>query len=234
MKQADYLKMGVAMALGATALATRSKSRSVSAVSGFAGAVLLGFTAVEVARASGRRRIAAARTEVARTITIQRSADDLYAFWRDLGNLPRVFTHLESVTALDEVRSRWKSKGPAGTTAEWIAEIIEDVPGASMAWRSMPGSDIEHEGRVQFLPAPGDRGTEVHVRLGWAPPAGSVGVAIAKLLHAEPSQQIGSDLRRLKQILETGGVTRSDASIHRGMHAARPSDDVARIDWRVQ
>jgi uncharacterized membrane protein len=229
---ADYLKLGLALACGATALATRSRSRNLCIISGFAGAALVGLTAVGVTRRELHRRRELG-TEIVRTITINRSVDDVYAYWRDLTNLPRVFTHLESVQPSSELRSEWRTKPIAGTSATWNAEIVEDVPGAAIAWRTVDGSDLEHEGRVQFLLAPGDRGTEVHVRLCYAAPGGVVGAVMAKLLGADPAQRIGTDLRRLKQILETGAVMRSDASIHRGMHPARPLELPARADWRI-
>jgi uncharacterized membrane protein len=210
--------MGLALACGAIAIATRSRSRTLCATSGFTGAALLGFTAVDMLRTQRSRR--SAPIEITRTTTIQRSADELYEYWRDLENLPRFFAHLVSVTPIDDARSLWIAKGPLDTRVEWSSEIVEDVPGVAIAWRSRPGSALEHEGRVRFEPAPGDRGTEVHVRLCWTPP---VGQAIGKLLAVLPAHEIGTDLQRLKQILETGGVIHSDASIHRGLHPARPA-----------
>jgi uncharacterized membrane protein len=79
---------------------------------------------------------------------------------------------------------------------------------------------------VQFRSAPGGRGTELVVALHYSPPAGMLGAAVAKLFGEEPGQQIAGDLRRFKQVLEIGEVMASDASVHRGMHAARPS-------WRM-
>jgi hypothetical protein len=87
----------------------------------------------------------------------------------------------------------------------------------------LPDSEITNEGSVRFERAPGNQGTEVHVELIYQPPAGALGALLAKLFGEEPKQQIKSDLRRLKQVLETGEVTHSDASIHRGTHPAQPS-----------
>lgn len=159
---------------------------------------------------------------VRRSITVGRTPEELYAFWRNLENLPRCMSHLESVQAIDDRRSRWVARGPAGTRIEWQAEIIHDEPGRRIAWRSVPGSSVENHGVVRFVPTPGDRGTEVHVAFEYRPPAGALGAAVARLFGEEPSQQIQGDLYRLKQVMELGEVVRSDASIHAGMHPAQP------------
>jgi len=159
---------------------------------------------------------------VLRSITIDRSPEEVYAFWRDFENLPRFMEHLESVQVTGERRSHWKAKAPAGRTVEWDAEMTEDVSGERIAWRSLPGTEVPNRGVVRFLRAPADGGTEVHVDLHYEPPAGRAGAVIAKLFGEEPELQLASDLRRFKQVLETGEVVRSDASIHQKMHPAQP------------
>ncbi|HEX5817912.1 MAG TPA: SRPBCC family protein [Gemmatimonadales bacterium] len=159
---------------------------------------------------------------VVRSITIDRAPEEVYAFWRDFENLPRFMEHLESVQVTGERRSHWKAKAPAGRSVEWDAEMTEDVSGERIAWRSLPGADVPNRGVVRFLRAPADGGTEVHVDLRYEPPAGRAGAAIAKLFGEEPELQLASDLRRFKQVLETGEVVRSDASIHEKMHPAQP------------
>ena len=161
-------------------------------------------------------------SHVSKAITINRSPDEVYRFWRDFENLPRFMAHLKSVQSVNG-RSHWQAKGPLGTTIEWDADVVEDRPNELISWRSVAGADVNNRGSVRFRAAPGGRGTEVVVELTYEPPAGSLGVAAAKLLGEEPAQQIAGDLRRLKQVLETGEVMHSDASIHRRMHAARPS-----------
>lgn len=159
---------------------------------------------------------------VQQAITVQKTAEEAYTFFRDLEHLPSFMWHLESVVE-ENGRSRWRAKGPLGTSIEWEAEVVEDRPGECIAWRSLPGADVPNRGRVTFTPAPGGLGTEIGVELSYDPPAGALGVNIAKLFGSEPSQQVSADLRRLKQVLETGEVLHSDASIHRGMHPARPA-----------
>lgn len=188
-------------------------------------AAVAGVAALDVygsRRASETEGSHALPIEVRKTVTIYRPPAELYAFWRKLENLPRFMEHLESVRVLDERRSAWTAKGPVGSQYEWQAEITEDRPGELISWRSVPPSDGFNTGTVTFLPAPGDRGTEVHVELRYKPPAGPLGAAIAKLFGKEPGQQILSDLRRLKQVLETGEVMHSDASIAAGPHPAQP------------
>lgn len=141
-----------------------------------------------------------------RTVTIMRSPEDLYARWRDLARLPEVMAHLESVTPIDERRSRWVARGPAKTRIEWEAEITADEPGRLIAWRSVEGSDIENAGSVRFTPAPGGRGTEVKVLLSYELPAGRLGEAAATLVGESGDQNVREDLRRFKQLMEIGEV----------------------------
>jgi uncharacterized membrane protein len=151
-------------------------------------------------------------SDVRATVTIARSPDEIYAFWRDLENLPEFMTHLEQVLDQGGGRSHWRARGPAKTSVEWDAEIVVDEPGRRISWRSIPGADVENEGLVEFTRAPRDRGTEVRLRMSYAPPGGAVGRGAAKLLGEEPKQQVTDDLRRLKQLLEAGEVVRSDGS----------------------
>ncbi|WFE99131.1 SRPBCC family protein [Micromonospora sp. WMMD964] len=177
------------------------------AVAGIAAVDLL--SAVRIGRAR-RARARVIRMEIG--VTVNRSPAEAYRFWRDVENLPRFMAHLESVRADDLRRSHWVARGPAGRHVEWDAEIIDDQPNKSITWRSLPGTGVPNAGRVRFVPAPGDRGTEVRVELRYAPPAGSLGRTVAKLFGEEPEQQVRDDLRRFKQVLETGEVVRSESS----------------------
>jgi uncharacterized membrane protein len=143
---------------------------------------------------------------VRKAITIYRSPQEVYSFWRDFQNLPRFMRHLESVRVLDGKRSHWVAKGPAGSHFEWEAEITEDRPGEIISWRSLEGADIDHFGSVRFGEAPRHDGTEIHVELSYFPPGGSLGSLVASLFGREPGQEVQSDLRRLKQIMETGEI----------------------------
>lgn len=163
---------------------------------------------------------------VKKAITINRPLEEVYRFWRDLANLPRFMAQIESIEVRDERRSRWVAGGPAGKRVEWDVEIIEDRPNERIAWRSASDGEVGGAGSVRFRRAPGGRGTEVVAEVGYHPPGGPIAAAVAKLIGEEPGRQVDGDLHRLKQVLETGEVLLSDASIHRGPHPARPSGEI--------
>ncbi len=143
---------------------------------------------------------------VDRAITIDKPRNEVFRFWRDLANLPRFMKHLESVQQLDNGRSHWIAKAPAGRTVEWDALIHSEVENERIAWRSLPGAHVDNAGTVLFSDAPAGRGTEVKVELQYNPPAGVLGALVAQIWGEEPGQQIQEDLHRLKQLLETGEV----------------------------
>ncbi|HYK41695.1 MAG TPA: SRPBCC family protein [Thermoanaerobaculia bacterium] len=140
------------------------------------------------------------------SVTVNRPAGDLYRYWRNLENLPRVFSHLMAVREIDSRRSQWAARAPAGAIVEWEAEIVAEREGEVLSWRTVEGSDVVHRGSVRFRSAPGERGTVVSVSLEWVPPAGPAGRAFAKLLGEDPGSRLREDLRRFKQVLETGEV----------------------------
>lgn len=181
-------------------------------------------------RVAGREQVAGSGVHVEQAITINRPRSEVYGFWHNFENLPRFMAHLESVTVLDEGRSRWKARAPAGTTVEWEAETVEDRPNERISWRSLPDATVPNSGTVQFKDAPGDRGTEVLVELRYQPPGGKIGALIAKLFGEEPEQQVKGDLKRFKQVMETGEIVHSDASIHRGPHPAQPPEDLSDVE----
>jgi uncharacterized membrane protein len=149
---------------------------------------------------------------VRRAVTIARPAHEVYAMWRNLERLPEFMSWVLSVRDLGGGVSHWVVKTPVGTTIEYDAEITEDVPNRRIAWRSLAGASVPNAGTVTFLDAPGGRGTEVVIELQVAAPLG-------KTIAGHEAQ---GDLRRLKQVLETGEVLLSDASIHKGPHPAQP------------
>ncbi len=146
------------------------------------------------------------------SITVNRRPEEVYGYWHRLENLPNFMYHLESVQPDEGGRSRWAARAPAGTTVEWEAQVVENVPNQVIAWRSLEGADVPNSGSVRFRPAPGGRGTEVILELEYAPPGGAIGAASARLFGEEPLQQAKDDLRRFKQVIETGEVTRSDGT----------------------
>lgn len=145
---------------------------------------------------------------IGRTVTVNRPSQELYAFWRDFANLPRFMDNIRSVETLDERRSRWTIEAPAGTSVKFVSSIVADEPGRLIAWESEDGADVRNSGRIEFLDAPG-RGTMVRATISYDPPAGAAGRMVAKLLQREPNVQARRDLRRFKQLMETGEVTSS-------------------------
>jgi len=145
-------------------------------------------------------------TIVGRTVTINRPRSELYAFWRDLSNLPRFMENVKHVEVVGPDRSHWTVKAPAGSTVEWDAVITEDRPNELLAWASTQESTVRHSGSVRFRDAHGGRGTEVTATIIYDPPAGVLGKAIAKLSGREPKVQARRDLRRFKQLMEAGEI----------------------------
>jgi uncharacterized membrane protein len=148
----------------------------------------------------------AREVHVETSIAIDKSPEELYAFWRDLKNLPLFLNNLESVTESDVSKSHWVAKGIGAARVEWDAEIYNEVENELIAWRSLENADVVNAGSVRFQKAPTGRGTYVRVTMNYNPPAGKLGATVAQLLGAEPTQLIKEDLRRLKQIMEAGEV----------------------------
>ena len=140
------------------------------------------------------------------TIYISRSRPEVYRFWRNLENLPRFMQHLDSVRVLDERRSQWVAKAPAGMTVSWEAEIVNEVENELIGWRSLPGSRVDVGGSVRFEDTP-DGGTTVRVSLQYNPPAGTLGRAVARLFGEDPSEQIREDLECFRELMETGSIS---------------------------
>lgn len=159
--------------------------------------------------------------KVTAAITIDRSASDLYAFWRDVENLPRFATYLESVTTTDKIRSHWRAKMPHGPALAWDATIVEDRPDQRITWKMEPGklASVFESGEVRFDPAPGGRGTEVHLTL-WGGRMGSK--VLGRWLRKLPERFWAAQLLRFKELMELGEITVSDASAFTKPHPARP------------
>ena len=147
---------------------------------------------------------------VGRTVTINRPRTELYAVWRDFRNLALFMENIERVEVIDATHSHWVVSAPAGERVEWDSVIEEDIPGEVISWSPVPGSGLEHSGRIEFRDAHGGRGTEVTATILYDPPAGRIGKVIAKLFQKEPKIQARRDLRRFKQLMETGEIATSE------------------------
>ena len=97
--------------------------------------------------------------QLMRAITIRKSPEEVYAYWRDFRNLPKFMQHLQDVRVIDNTHSHWATKAPfGGGTVEWDAEIVEDQPNEMIAWQSVDEATVPNGGRVTFKKAPRDQG----------------------------------------------------------------------------
>jgi uncharacterized membrane protein len=159
---------------------------------------------------------------VGRTVTIKKPRRDLYDAWRNFSRFPEFMENVRRVEDLGDGRSRWTIETPGGTTVELVTRITQDRPGELIAWQSEPESQVETEGRVEFRDSAPDRGTVVQLTICYDPPAGFPGRMIAKLLQREPQVQARRDLRRFKQLMETGEVTTNAGPSGRGESVTEP------------
>ncbi|WP_447962948.1 SRPBCC family protein [Nitrospira sp. Ecomares 2.1] len=144
------------------------------------------------------------------SITINRSQEDLYSFWRDFKNLPRFMQNIVAVQELDERHSRWQARGPFNKDFHWEAEILEERQNELIKWRTIEiHSNLEHEGVLFLRRAVGNRGTILSLDCRWTPPGGIFGAAMAKLLPDDPARQVSEDLRRFRQLMEAGEISRN-------------------------
>lgn len=165
--------------------------------------------------------------QVRQAVTVDRPADELYALWRDLERLPEWMSHLDRVEVLHGGTSRWTAQGPVGPV-QWKATLIADEPGRRIAWASVPGSGLENSGEVLFRAAPGQRGTEVVVRLEYRSPAGATGAVFARMRGQEPAQQLREDLTRFKRFQELGFVPTTEGQSSGRAKAGLLSSDRSR------
>jgi uncharacterized membrane protein len=193
--------------LGMAARSPEARRKRVA----LAAAVVAGVAVADVMASMRQQRSATQITNgtvhFSKTISVNKPVEEVYRFWRDFEGFPRFMAHLEEVQVIDDLRSHWIASGPGGRTVEWDAEIIDDVPNERLAWRSMEDADIDNAGVVRFEKAPGGRGTIIRVETHYRPPAGAAGRIVAQLFGEEPQMQIDGDLRRFKQIVETGEIT---------------------------
>jgi uncharacterized membrane protein len=168
-------------------------------------------------------------------ITIYRPVSEVYSFWRNLENLPSFMDHLEDVRVIDRFRSHWVARGPLGVHVEWDAEIINDIPPSLISWKSVGDADVVSAGSVRFKPA-SEQATQVYVKLQYDPPAGKLGATLAWLSGDNPQFQIAEDLRRFKQLLESGEAstgeyraTPSSQRMRRGLDASEVTGDFGSI-----
>ncbi|HEU0036540.1 MAG TPA: SRPBCC family protein [Kofleriaceae bacterium] len=193
--------------VGGLAIGYALRRRSLASLAG------AGLGTIMVARALAGRcpvyRARAARKgiQVRKAVTVQATPREVYDLWRDLENLPRFMSHVKSITVEDNNISRWVVT-QGGKELAWRSEIIEDTPGRRIRWKSLPGGDISHDGSIELREAPGDRGTVVEIKLHYFPPGGLlIASTLYGFLRKLTAVQLGAELARLQQILETGELT---------------------------
>jgi uncharacterized membrane protein len=225
---------GDALDLACLGLAFLSPSNKHSRLATVAAAVA-GVTALDIMCAEemtrtrkngGGNGVSPNHMHIKSAITINKPAEELYRFWRNFENLPRIMYHVESIHVTSNGHSFWIAKGPAGKTVKWQAEITEDIPNQRISWRTLPGSDVNHTGTVSFEPATGGRGTVVRVQFDSKGCGGLLGAALAKLMHREPGQELHDSLRYLRQFMETGVIPTTV-----GQPAGRPSSTSKKFDY---
>jgi uncharacterized membrane protein len=148
--------------------------------------------------------------KIEKSVTINKPVEDLFRFWHDFENLPRFLNHLEAVRAVGGSSgklSHWIARLPAGMKVEWDAEIINEAPNKLIAWRSLDGAPVPNAGSVRFERNMSGQGVNVKVALEYAPPVGKIGSLVAKLLGEDPERRVAEDLRRFKQLMETGRIS---------------------------
>jgi uncharacterized membrane protein len=226
---------GDAIDLATLSAAAASRRTSKTGVA-LAAVNVLGVAAIDLLCAQELSRKEGTMTEdgalrVTRSIVVNRTAEEVYRFWRDFENLPRFMYHLKSVRMTEPGRSHWVTAAPGGSSVSWDSELVADHPNELLAWRSVEGSQVETAGTVRFEPRPGGRGTIVRIELEYRPPGGIAGAAFASVFNQSAQQQLHDDLRRLKQVLETGEIVRSDGSPHgTGSVVQRPAQPLAGAD----
>jgi len=178
--------------------------------------------ALDLRAGAGRRRTLssetlpglAGRRRARKSIAVNRPAEECYRFWRNVESFPSFMQHIDEVRVIDERRSHWCASALAGRRVEWDVEITDDQPNRLIAWRTAAGSQADNAGRVCFTPAPAGKGTMIEVDMEYRLPAGTAGAMAATLFGLEPAQQLEGDLRRFKQLVETGEITTTRGQAH--------------------
>ena len=146
-----------------------------------------------------------ARELTACAVTINRPSAELYAYFRDFANLATFMKNVERVDVIDNKHSHWVVRAPGGRTAVWDATVTAEVENEFITWQSDEGANVANSGRITFRDA-GARGTVMTATIDYDPLGGTIGKIIAKMFQHEPAVQTRRDLRRFKQIMETGEV----------------------------
>ena len=161
---------------------------------------------------SGAAAAGAVRGSCAVSQTVNRPAAEIYQFWRETGNWSRFMPGVQRARETGARQVAWV-RLEAGRDKEGCSEILEEIPGRYLRWRSW-GAGTPYEARLEMRPAPGDRGTELRLLLGWQ----SVRGLLPRLLQAGRGrgfeQQARETLRYSKQLLEAGEIPTTAGQPH--------------------
>jgi len=180
---------------------------------GLKGFAMCAFGGALLARATTNEEIATlvkGGVYVERSVLVDAPVEQVYAYWRNLENLPQWMSHVRDVRYQGGDRYHWTVDGPAGAPVEWQSELLNVVENQEMTWRSVEGSQVDHTGRVRF-DSIGD-GTRVHVQLRYYPPGGMLGHGVAKAFGVDPASGMDDDLERMRIAVETGHPPRDAAA----------------------
>jgi uncharacterized membrane protein len=155
------------------------------------------------------------------TVTIARPREELYEFWREFSNLGKFLHNVRSVHSDDPVRAHWVLGTAEARSVELDTIVIEDVPNEMIAWRAAQGSQIAHEGRVEFRDVRGGRGTKVTAVILYDHPATAPGSPLAQEFHHQARTQARRELRRFKQLMESGEISAAVSNRHSNSNSNR-------------
>ncbi len=163
-------------------------------------------TNMPIDRLVGVRRPA---MELQKCIEVAAPVEQVFETFSQLERFPEFMKHVREVRVRGDGTSQWLVEGPAGGTVSWEAVTTRFEPNRLIAWRTLPGSAVEHAGLLRFEPT--DGGTRVFVTMSYTPPGGALGHAVARLFGADPKSELNGDLTRMKVFLETGRRARDAA-----------------------
>jgi uncharacterized membrane protein len=190
------------LGFGIAALLSRQPGARRAFAAASASCAAASFTAYRVVGSAEGR----SEAYVEESVAINKSPSECYDFWRDLTNVPQFAAAIQSVAAIDERRYRWTARGPMGMRSEWTTEFTVERPGEKIAWHTIDKSPLSHAGVVHFEQAPGGRGTIMRVSMHYRVPGGRTVTTLAKLVGHDPESELREDLRRFRQLLETGEI----------------------------
>lgn len=180
----------------------------------FAGAALAAAGGYLIYRAATNQQHGPQEIHIQRSFTIMKPVQEVFSFWRNFENLPRIMTHLDNVEVQNNRRSHWTVRGPVGMSIEWDAEIIDERDNEFIVWRSVENADIDNRGSVQFFPVLNGEATEISVALDYSPPGGKLAAKFAQLFGKNPEQQVREDLRAFKALMEAGEIPTIEGQPH--------------------